>query len=101
MTDITYTIANLERTPDGVVVIVHYRIDAVDGEYTSGAYGTLNVTGNPSDEGFIAFESLTEADVVGWVKAEFGEERVAEIETALQAKIDEQKTPQLISGLAW
>ena len=101
MTDITYTIANLERTPDGVVVIVHYRIDAVDGEYTSGAYGTLNVTGNPSDEGFIAFESLAEADVVGWVKAEFGEERVAEIETALQAKIDEQKTPQLISGLAW
>ena len=101
MTDITYTIANLERTPDGVVSIVHYRIDAVDGEYTSGAYGTLNVSGSASDEGFIAFESLTEADVVGWVKAEFGEERVAEIETALQAKIDEQKTPQLISGLAW
>ena len=101
MTDITYTIANLERTPDGVVSIVHYRIDAVDGEYKSGAYGTINVTGDPSDEGFIAFESLTEADVVSWVKAEFGEERVAEIETALQAKIDEQKTPQLISGLAW
>jgi len=102
---ITYnwTIGNLERnTSDNGVVVAHYRVDAVDGEYTAGAYGTQSFTPDPTADDFIAFDDLTEADVIGWVQnALGGAEKVAEIEAALQAKIDEDKNPTVVAGLPW
>jgi hypothetical protein len=44
---------------------------------------------------------LTEEIVIGWVKDKFGEEKVTEIETALQAQIDEKKQPSSATGLPW
>jgi hypothetical protein len=38
---------------------------------------------------------------VGWVKEKFGEEKVAEIEVALQAQLDEQHNPTKASGVPW
>lgn len=103
MTTYTWTIANLERnTADGGVVVAHYRVDAVDGEYTAGAYGSMGFTPDASADGFIAFDSLTEATVIGWVQEAIGgAEKVAEIEAALQAKIDEDKNPTVVAGLPW
>ena len=103
MTTYTWTIANLERnTADGGVVVAHYRVDAVDGEYTAGAYGSQGFTPDASADGFVAFDSLTEATVIGWVQnALGGAEKVAEIEAALQAKIDEDKNPTVVAGLPW
>lgn len=104
MANYNWSIANLERTNDSdkVVTIAHYRVDGVDGEHTMGAYGTMNFEGTPSDDGFIAFESLTEADVIGWVKEALGgAEKVAEIEAQIQAKIDEQKNPPLVAEIPW
>jgi len=103
MATFNWKVSQLERTNDSDkgVVVVHYRVDAVDGDFTSGAYGTLNFTPNPSDSGFIAFDNLTETDVIGWVKSEFGAEKVTEIENALTAKIEEQKNPTVVSGLPW
>ena len=103
MTTYTWTIANLERnTADGGVVVAHYRVDAVDGEYTAGAYGTQGFTPDASADGFIAFENLTEETVISWVQEAIGgAEKVAEIEAALQAKIDEDKNPTVVAGLPW
>ena len=102
---ITYnwTIGNLERnTSDNGVVVAHYRVDAVDGEYTAGAYGSLGFTPDATADDFIAFDDLTKADVIGWVQnALGGAEKVAEIEAALQAKIDEDKNPTVVAGLPW
>ncbi len=100
---ITWTIANLERNAsDGGVVVAHYRVDAVDGEYTAGAYGSMNFTPDASADGFIAFDDLTEATVIGWVQEALGgAEKVAEIEAALQSKIDEDKNPTIAVGLPW
>ena len=101
MTTFTWTIANLERTNDDAkgVVVTHYR---VDGEDTMGAYGTQSFTPDPSADGYVAFADLTEATVVGWVQnALGGAEKVAEIETALQGRIDEQRSPATVSGLPW
>ena len=95
------TIAQLERTlPSGVVYNIHYRFDLTDGDYSKGAYGTVSVTGDPNADGFVAFGSLTEETVKTWViNALGGQEKVDEIEAALQAKIEEDKNPTSSVGM--
>ena len=95
----TWTIANLERnTDDGGVVVAHWRCTAEDGEYTASSYGTVGFTPDASADGFISFDNLTEADVLGWVYAEVDQ---AETEAALDASIAEQKTPATTDGVPW
>ena len=93
----TWTIAQLERkTSDGFVITVHYRVTAVDGEYTASTYGTVGYT--QESETFIPFADLTEATVVGWVKDSLGEETVQE---ALASQIEAEKFPAQIAGMPW
>ena len=100
MTTFTWKIANLEReTADGYVFTVHYTVTAQDDTYSSGAYGSLGLE-RPEDN-LIPFADLTEEIVVGWVKDKFGTEKVAEIEAALQAQLDEQRQPTKAGGLPW
>lgn len=95
----TWTIANLERnTDDGGVVVAHWRCTAEDGEYTASSYGTVGFTPDASADGFIAFDALTEADVLGWVYESVDQ---AETEAALDANIAEQKTPATTVGVPW
>jgi hypothetical protein len=98
-TEFAWKVAQLEReTDDGFVFTVHYTVNADDGTYTSGAYGSL---GLERPDNLIPFSQLTEETVVGWVKEKFGEEKVAEIEAALQAQLDEQHNPTKASGVPW
>jgi hypothetical protein len=39
--------------------------------------------------------------VIGWVKAHFGDEKIAEIEAALDAQIEEKLAPTKSSGVPW
>jgi len=99
MTTFTWNIANLEReTADGFVFTVHYTVNAKNDTYSSGAYGSI---GLERPDTLIPFSDLTEEIVVGWVKEKFGSEKVAEIEAALQAQLDEQAAPTKASGLPW
>ena len=98
----TWTIKELERNvADGGVVVAHYGVDLVDGEDTVGAYGTHSFTPDPTAEGFTAFEDLTEAMVIGWVKGGLGEDTVANIEAQLAAKLEEKRNPPVIAGKPW
>lgn len=99
-TTFTWAIANLEReTADGFVFTAHYTVNAADGTYTSGAYGSIGFQ-RPDD--LIPFAELTEEQVVQWVKEALGgDEKVAEIEAALQAQLDEQHAPTKAAGLPW
>jgi hypothetical protein len=100
-TTVTWRIANLEReTADGLVMTVHYTIDANDGTYSAGAYGSLGLE-RPDEEKMIPFSQLTEEICVGWVKEKLTEEKVAEIEAALQAQLDEQHSPSKAAGVPW
>ena len=100
-TEFTWNIANLERhTADGVVFTVHYTVNAEDGTYSAGAYGSLGLEA-PEPDSMIPFDDLTEEIVVGWVKDKFGEEKVTEIETALQAQLDEKHAPTKAAGVPW
>lgn len=98
-TTFSWRIANLEReTADGFVYTCHYTVNADDGTYTSGAYGSL---GLERPETLIPYSQLTEEIVVGWVKDKFGAEKVAEIEAALQDQLDEQHAPSKAAGVPW
>jgi hypothetical protein len=93
---ITWTIAQLDRqTADGLVTTAHYRVDAVDGEHTAGSYGTVGFERGTS---FTAYNSLTETQVIAWVKAKLD---VNEIEAGLQSQINAKKTPVTSTGLPW
>jgi len=95
----TWAIANLEReTADGFVFTCHYTVNANDGTYSAGAYGSL---GFERPDNLIPFADLTEEIVIGWVKEQFGAEKVSEIEAALQSQIDEQRNPTKAAGVPW
>ena len=92
-------IKNLERNvADGGVTVIHYGISVVDGEFSASSYGTVSVTPDPTDAGFVPFESLTPDIVEGWVADALD---VAEIEANLSANIAEQKNPTSEAGLPW
>jgi hypothetical protein len=94
-----WKIANMEReTADGFVFCCHYTVNAEDGTYSAGAYGSL---GLERPDNLIPFDQLTEDVVVGWVKEKFGDEKVAEIEAALQAQLDEKHSPTKQAGVPW
>ena len=95
----TWTISTLERElSDGGVVVAHWRATAVDGEHSASNYGTCGFTPDPSAAGFISYDSLTEADVIGWVQAEVDQDA---IEASLAANIEAQKNPTQSSGVPW
>jgi hypothetical protein len=96
----TWKIAQLEReTADGYVYTAHYTVDANDGTYNAGAYGSV---GLEKPETLVPFADLTEEVVVGWVKAAIGgDDKVAEVEAALQKQLDEQAAPTKASGTPW
>ena len=100
-TTFTWAIAQLEReTTDGYVFTAHYTVNAADGTYTAGAYGSIGLE-RPEGE-LIPFADLTEEVVIGWVQEKLGgEEKVAEIEAALQAQLDEQHAPSKAQGVPW
>lgn len=99
-TTFTWNISQLEReTADGFVFNVHYTVNASDDTYSSGAYGSI---GLERPDTLIPYSDLTEEIVLGWVKEKLGgDEKVQEIESALQAQLDEQRSPTKASGIPW
>jgi hypothetical protein len=94
--NITYTIAQLDRqTADGLVTTAHWRADAVDGEHSAGSYGSV---GFERGDTFTAYESLTESQVIAWVKEELDAEAV---EANLAAQIEAKKNPVTAVGVPW
>lgn len=95
----TWTIAQLERnTADGAVITAHWRVTAKDEDYTATAYGTCGFTPDPTADGFVPYENLTEADVLEWVYASVDKDA---IEASLATKIEEQKAPKTEAGVPW
>jgi hypothetical protein len=107
----TWAIAQLEHeTADGFVFTAHWTVSAVsdvvkpgvedeeESFYSAGAYGSI---GFQRPDNLIPYENLTEEIVVGWVKEEFGQEKVNEIEKSLADNIKSQIHPTSESGVPW
>jgi hypothetical protein len=107
-TTITWSINTLERElSDGYVFVAHYSVNAVSStldpegnNYSQGAYGSVGLERPEGD--LIAFDELTQDQVIGWVKEKLGgDEKVAEIEAALEARLAEVISPSRINGVPW
>ena len=100
-TECIWKVAQMERhTADGIVFTVHYTVDANDGTYSAGAYGSVGLEQPEGD--LIPYADLTPEIVIGWVQEKLGgDEKVAEIEAALQVQIDQQRTPTTAQGVPW
>ena len=102
-TTFTWSVSTLDRTvADGIVNNVHYTVSAADDTYSSGAYGSIGLEAPAEGDTVIPYADLTEAGVIEWVKTALGgEEKVTEIQAALQNQLDEQRTPTKASGKPW
>lgn len=87
-------------TMTNVVATIHWHKNATeivdDKTYTASMYGACSIA-LPEAESFIAFESLTEAEVIAWVEAALD---IAAIDSSLDAQLDAQKNPPIISKKA-
>ena len=100
---VTWTIAQLERnSSDDGVVVAHWRANdsEVVGDIThsGGSYGTCGFTPDAEAEGYVAYDALTEADVIGWVQADVDAEA---IEESIAAQIELSKAPVVSTGVPW
>jgi len=95
----TWSIPTVERNlADGGVTVAHWRCDAVDGDYSASSYGTCGFTPDADADDFVAYDDLTEATVIGWVQTSVVQ---ADVEAALTAKIEADKTPTTGAGTPW
>ena len=98
--DSTKTVGSLSD----VITNVHWT--ASDSETVSGVkhsgstYGAVSLADADSSS-FIAYESVTKANAIAWVKAAIGSDEVTAIETRIAAQITESKTPSKTFGVPW
>jgi len=89
--------AKVEGDLTDVAKTVHWRMNAVDGEDTATAYGSVEL--GPADaDGFVAFDSLTKNQVVAWVidRLDMSE---ADIQAALAQRIADDRDPPVVQKL--
>ena len=101
MINYVWSIGQLERNAsDNGVVIAHWRCTATDSETGASAsnYGTASFQPDPTKEGYVAFDALTEEVVIGWVQGVIDK---TVIEGALVSRIDAINNPPTVSGLPW
>ena len=103
----TWVISAMNEYPksqelSNVVFQIHYRRNAteVDGDktYFADTYSVLSVAA-PSEDAFVPYEDLTEEMVISWLEAGLD---VEAIDSSLDAKIEEQKNPKVVTlPLPW
>ena len=84
-----------------VVTNIHWDCTDKDSDDIQGQ--TCGFTGIPTDDlsDFIAYDDITEANAIAWVKAALGAEGVSDKEDAVAAQIAVLKTPVSGSGKPW
>lgn len=99
----TWKIYDLKRTiADSVVTKVTYACESEFSGSGTRKIGELEVTGSPSDEGFIAYESLTEADVLGWIDTNVDKSGIETLCSAsIASQIEAQAAITEANGKPW
>ena len=92
---VTWTITNMEYTNDSDKGVVHAAWSASDsdGDHTGTVSGMESYTPDASAEGYVAWDSLDEATVVGWVKETLGADECTRVEGKVADQITKSKTP--------
>ena len=91
-TDVVYNVHwNLNAVSDQT-----HEVDGEDVHYTARVYGTHTVSADDI-ENFVPFADLTNEIVTQWVVDGMGEEEVANLEAALDAKIADEINPTSVT----
>ena len=100
---IKFKIEQLERTlPMGICITAHWIAEKKSENFLAQAYGSIKLpTKNPSDPTFVAYEDITEAQAIEWVKKAMGEEQLAALEANLDSQIEALKNPTQAAGVPW
>ena len=108
---VTWSITNTEYNNDSDKGVVHAAWQCTDSEtvgsgdsavvHTGTVSGMESYTPDASADGYVAYDDLTEANVIAWVKATLGTDKVAEVEAKVAAQITKSKTPPTSWGLPW
>ena len=95
----TWTIPTVERTlSDGGITTIHWRCEGVEGDNSASSYGTTGHEPDASDSGFIAYDSVTEANCIAWAQSALDKDA---IEAAIADDIALQKNPTSGTGQPW
>ena len=104
---IAWTITNTEYNNDSDKGVIHAAWQCTNSEVVSGVTHTGTVSGmesytpDASAAGYTAYASVTEANVIAWVKATLTDAVVTEVETKVAAQITKSKTPPTAWGVPW
>jgi endonuclease IV len=106
---VVWTVVSTEReTTNNGITVVHWT--ALDSEdvgsdpvvtHSGSSYGSCSLTPDHTSSDFIAYASLTEANVVAWVKEILGADMVTETEAGIAAQIAVSKAPVVAHGVPW
>ena len=91
-----FTVPELDGNLD-VVFLVQWNLSATDGSHIGNIHGSVGIPA-PS-AAFTAYGDLTELQVLGWVHALMGPDKVAEYELNVAQQITEQSNPP--ASLPW
>ena len=90
--------APTEGSLSDVVKTIHWNCTGTEtvgsDTYSSYSYGCVGLAAADSNS-FTDFASITKANAIAWAQAVIGADEVTAIETGLEAKITEQKTPSI------
>ena len=105
-TTYTWAVVQMDAYPqvDGkseVVFNVHWTLTGEEAGFTGSVYGSQAVTLDP-DAPFTPYASLTQDQVIGWVKDALGDEQVASLEANVAEQINNQVAPSVVNPpLPW
>ena len=103
MINYSWTISSLDTAPSldsltDVVRVIHWRYQAVDGDYQAETYSTY-ACGEPSPNDFTAYPDLTEQDVIDWLESGLDVDSMKE---SLANQIEALKNPPIVNlPLPW
>ena len=108
---IAWKITKTEYNTDSDKGIVHAEWQCTNSEvvgsgdsavtHTGTVVGMESYTPDPSAAGYKAYASVTEANVIAWIKATLTDAVVTEVETKVAAQITKSKTPPTAWGVPW
>lgn len=83
-------------TKDGLEKVaynVHWSYFATEGEHTASMIGVQSI-GEPNPDNFVAFEDLTEDDVISWISASMD---VEQMQANLDKQIEDLVAPKVVT----
>lgn len=102
-TTFNWLIHTMDRNPStGAIEVAHWRVNGVDDAdetLTGTDYGTHSIPKAPEGAPFVAYEDVTEEQVLSWCLASGLDQ--TEREAIVQEQIDSKRTPALVSGTPW